>query len=284
MYIDECLSPSPVAQNSVDTPSPADVVMRKCVVRLRNENLDALGFIPSTKSRVHSRGHLLFAHSPTKNGRQGRLYILGSDRLKLRVDQLDQNKVSKCGLVSPFRKIGYTPPKSLSRQNNPVRRKLENEMEKMTTTDTSAPAPTSVTKDPKPHSRGVYVPMIDPYMIGSTDLAEVMEFVEQIVCGKKLSDGSVCAGHLHDLRIPKGGTGGALRFKLFCNKCGKEYRWGESLTPTRGKDGRFTKRNEKEFCSMGERLMYSVCMLDSDIYHTYTCVLIHSVHMSVVCV
>ena len=89
------------------------------------------------------------------------------------------------------------------------------------------------------------------------------------MCGKKLSDGSVCAGRLHDLRIPKGGTGGDIRFKVFLNNCGKEYRWWESLTPTRGKDGKFTnKGNEKEFCSMGERLMYSVCKLDSDI-HTH---------------
>lgn len=192
IYTDEYLSPSSVTQNNVDTPSPADVAMRKCVVRLRNENLDALGFIPSTKSRAHSRGYCLYAHSPSKDGRQGRVYMLGSDRLKLRVAQIDQNQVSKCGLVSPFRKIGYTPPKSLSRRNKSVRRKLENQLKAKPATDTSAPTP-SVTKDPQPHSRGVYVPMIDPYMIGSTDLAEVTEFVEQVVCGKKLSDGSVCA-------------------------------------------------------------------------------------------
>ena len=69
---DESLIPSPVTQNCVDTPSPADVAMRKCVVRLHNENLDDLRFISSTKSHAHSRGHLLFAHSPTKDGQQVR--------------------------------------------------------------------------------------------------------------------------------------------------------------------------------------------------------------------
>ena len=93
------------------------------------------------------------------------------------------------------------------------------------------------------------------------------------MCGKQLPDGSVCGGHLHDLRIPKGGTGGALLFQIFCSTCGtrdvarsKEYRWGDSLKPTLDKDGKFTKAQKKEFCSMGERLMYSVCILHSDTY------------------
>ena len=180
VYTDECSSPTPVTMDNVDTPAPVNVTKRKCVVRLRNENLDALGFTtPNTKSRAQSRGHLLFTHSPPKNDRPGRVYQLESDRLKSRVEQIDQNRVGKYGVVSSFRKIAYTPPKSLSRQIKSVRREIESELE-ATEPATTTPAP-SVVKDPRPRSRGVYVSMIDPYMIGSTDLVEAMEFIQQVV-------------------------------------------------------------------------------------------------------
>ena len=38
---------------------------------------------------------------------------------------------------------------------------------------------------PKLRSHGVYVSVLDPYMMGSTDYAEAMEVVDQVVCDKE---------------------------------------------------------------------------------------------------
>ena len=113
---------------------------------------------------------------------------------------------------------------------------------------------------PKPRSRGVYVSVLDPYMIGSTDYAETMEIVDQvcIVCGKEQVDDRVCGGRLDGIRMSNSGTGGALRFKVLCTRCGEECKWGADLRPTRDAKGRFTKKISGTYCSIGERILYSV--------------------------
>ena len=92
---------------------------------------------------------------------------------------------------------------------------------------------------PKPKSRGVYVPVVDHYMLGSTDAADAMSFMEHVACAYPTADGTICGGRLHDIRMPNAGTGGEFCFKIFCRKCGKEHTWGRSMAPERGKNGRF---------------------------------------------
>ena len=94
--------------------------------------------------------------------------------------------------------------------------------------------------------------------MGSTDYAEAMEFVDQIVCGKEQVDGRVCGGRLDGIRMPNSGTGGALCFKVLCTRCGEECKWGADLRPTRDVKGRFTKQISGTSCSIGERILYSV--------------------------
>ena len=226
----------------------------ECKRRLRMDNLDDIGFEASAKTTDKK----FWVTSPEKfDGSSGRMYCLGSDRFKNRVQELDKNNIVKCEKVTAFKGIGYTPPKHFHRSDrddqsvNPSTDVVADN----TSTDVSAVAPA-----PKPKSRGVYVPVVDPFMMGSTDYSEAMKFVESVVCGNKLDDGTACAGRLHDLRIPNSGTGGALCFKCFCTSCGKEFQWGPDITPPRGPDGKFLPptSNSSRFCSAGDRLLYSV--------------------------
>ena len=76
-----------------------------------------------------------------------------------------------------------TPPK------HSTRRELAPELEKVLLYDVAASSTeiavlsAETTKPtPKPHTHGVYVPMMDPYMLGSTDYSEALEFIDHIVC------------------------------------------------------------------------------------------------------
>ena len=245
--------------NDLTTPSPVSVSYeQQCRRKLREKNLDSLGFEASAKSNKKT----LYVHSPAKiDGSDGRVYVLGSDRLRRRVQQL--SKSDEYGIVSPFRKIGLTPPK------NPTRRTLElydtaEELQQVLLYDAADASSKSsfaiIEKPPKPKSRTVYVPMLDPYMLGSTDYSEALEFLQHIVCGREDERGRVCGGRLTDLRIPCGGTGGAFCFKVFCNSCGEEHRWGADFTPKRNKFGRF-ETTPSTYCNIGDRRLYSVSMI-----------------------
>ena len=245
----------------------------ECNRRLRKCNLDALGFEPSFKSNQVT----LLVHSPAKiDGSDGRTYVLGSDRLRARVEELDPHKkTTKYASVVPFRKIGLTPPKHARRRLDLEIVRVDVDVDTDTTrrvdTDTgvllsnSVPAPV-VQPKPKAKAHGVYVPVLDPYMLGSTDYSEVLTFIEHVVCGYRREDGTICCGHLHDIRIPCSGSGGALNFKVFCDTCGKEHVWGPDLTPQRNDKGRFTKQPQTTYCNVGERRLYSVSVIHRCVY------------------
>ena len=79
------------------TPPPAQVkktpAFYKCARRLREMNLDDLGFEVNDKTTDTS----FLVNSPCKrDGSVGRTYHLGSDQLRLRAAELDNRKVSKC--------------------------------------------------------------------------------------------------------------------------------------------------------------------------------------------
>ena len=135
-----------------------------------------------------------------------------TDCVALRVAELDKGHIVKCSPVKSFRNIGLTPPKSSTR------RALEPALQEAKSGDVTAPSESASSIDTP---RGIYEPMLDPYMLGSTDYAEALEFIQHVVCGSQQEDGSVCGGALQDLRVPRRGTGGALNFKVFCNSCSK---------------------------------------------------------------
>ena len=234
------------------------------------DNLDDLGFEPSP--RTHKK--MFYVTSPEKfDGSSGRTYILGEDKLKRRVQELDKNNISKYAKVPQFRNIGLTPPKSACRR--PKTSPSTNNADTVESTELPvADAANTSTDDPKPRSRGVYVPVVDPYMMGSTDYAEAIKFLAQVVCGQKMEDGSICGSTLHDLRVPNRGSGGELCFKCCCSKCGKEFRWGKDVTPPRGKDGKFVSERKGRFCSPGDRLMYSVRTYCIDVLSYMHCIVV----------
>ena len=231
---DETLRPRHVTGHDhadFHTPSPAQVkktpAYYKCAQRLREMNLDDLGFEVHEKTTSKS----FLVHSPCKqDGSAGRTYVLGSDRLRRRVTELDKDHgVAKCTPVAPYRGIGLSPPKKRSRRAlEPALQEVQlyNVVDSTEASSSftqvynavtsaqaassltqiyNAVAPTEVSSSVK-QSRGAYVPMLDPYMLGSTDYAEAMEFLQHVVCGKRQADGSVCGGVLQDLHIPRGTT------------------------------------------------------------------------------
>ena len=255
-------------RNDYETPpnnsTPNKSVFDKCKRRLRDLDLDALGFEPALKSN----GYNLFVHSPCKiDGSNGRVYVLGSDRLRARVAEIDPDNTSNYARKTSFKSIGLSPPKKARRRLN-MSMCLDEEVADdqcvmlydVTNASSVHTADTTQIK-PKAKAHGVYVPVLDPYMLGSTDYSEALAFIEHVVCGYHDEDGKVCCGRLHDIRIPCSGTGGALCFKAFCTTCGREHVWGPDLTPKRNNKGKFTKAPKTTYCNVGERRLYSVSEL-----------------------
>ena len=124
---------------------------------LREYDLDTIGFEVSSKINELN----LFVHSPCKiDGSNGRAYVLGSDRLRARVAELDPNKMSNYTSISPFKKIGLTPPKSCRRclhLDSPTELS-EDQCVMLYDTANSCPVnATAVQSKPKTKVHGVYV-------------------------------------------------------------------------------------------------------------------------------
>ena len=247
-------------------PTQNNSAFEKCTRRLRQLDLDTLGFEPSSKSN----GCSLLVHSPCKiDGSNGRVYVLGSDRLRARVAELDPDNTSNYAPKTSFKNIGLSPPKNSRRRLEVADDHDQCVMLYDVTNSSPVLAAAATQSKPKPKAHGVYVPVLDPYMLGSTDYSEILAFIENLACGYRREDGQVCSGRVHDIRTPCSGTGGALNFKVFCDTCGKEHVCGPDLTPKRNSKGKFTKTPKTMYCNVGERRLYSVSVMHTHVYVLY---------------